>query len=196
MAADRLRLAVGRPLATILRELFDTRDPEIITQAIANYRAHYDRTAFDELVVYDGIPEALDVFRRAGHVMQIVTAKPGATARRVVDRAGIGDYFDAVHGPEPREDARDKSELVAAALAHAGAIPAEAVMIGDRAVDILAARAHGVSAVAVAWGYGGRDELVEANPDAVVERAGGLVRWVTAAAGSRTAGDSSERMLE
>jgi len=193
---DRLRLAVGRPLAVILRELFDSRDAGLIRSAVASYRAHYDRTAFDDLAAYDGIPEALDAFRRAGHTMQIVTAKPAATARRVVEAAGIGQYFDAVHGPDPLEDVRDKAGLVAAALAHAGAAPAEAVMIGDRAVDVLAARAHGVAAVAVAWGYGARRELVEARPDAVVEHATDLVRWVVSAAALQTAGDEPEHMLE
>lgn len=193
---DRLRLAVGRPLAAILRELFDSRDAELIRSAVASYRLHYDRTAFDDLIAYDGIADALEAFRRSGHAMQIVTAKPAATARRVVKAAGIGQYFDAVHGPDPHEDVRDKAGLVAAALAHAHAAPAEAVMIGDRAVDVAAARAHGVAAVAVAWGYGARRELLDARPNAVVEHVSDLVRWVADAAVSAPAGDDPERVLE
>ncbi len=51
-------------------------------------------------------------------------------------------------------------------------------MIGDRAEDVHAARANGVRAVAAAWGYGRREELVAARPDLVAETVADFVRWV------------------
>ena len=40
-----------------------------------------------------------------------------------------------------------------------------AVMIGDRAVDIEAAKINGMQSVGVSWGFGSRDELLAAKPD-------------------------------
>jgi phosphoglycolate phosphatase len=41
-------------------------------------------------------------------------------------------------------------------------------MIGDRAEDILGARANGLDAVGAAWGFGSREELVEAGAKSVL----------------------------
>ncbi len=43
--------------------------------------------------------------------------------------------------------------MLEAALFEAGALPAQAVMIGDTGFDMAMARSAGVRAVGVAWGY-------------------------------------------
>ena len=48
--------------------------------------------------------------------------------------------------------------------------PERAVMIGDRGVDMRAARHHGVKALGVRWGYGSEDELREAGAQAICDR--------------------------
>jgi phosphoglycolate phosphatase len=42
-------------------------------------------------------------------------------------------------------------------------------MVGDRVHDVEGARANGLLAIAVAWGYGSTEELRAAAPDYVVE---------------------------
>jgi phosphoglycolate phosphatase-like HAD superfamily hydrolase len=44
-------------------------------------------------------------------------------------------------------------------------------MVGDRAEDISAARAHGVRGVAAGWGHGSRAELAAAAPNYLAETA-------------------------
>ena len=41
-------------------------------------------------------------------------------------------------------------------------------MIGDRAVDITAAKANGLASIAVLWGHGSREELQAARPDVLI----------------------------
>ena len=54
-------------------------------------------------------------------------------------------------------------------------IPAEtAVMIGDRAVDMIAARANGARSIGVLWGYGSEAELVDADADILCAAPGEL----------------------
>ena len=74
-----------------------------------------------------------------------------------------------------------KTETVGLALRglglepEAGRAPA-AVMIGDRRHDVDAARHHGLPVVAVAWGFGTREELAAAAPDALAATPEDLVR--------------------
>ena len=47
--------------------------------------------------------------------------------------------------------------------------PAASVMVGDTALDIEAGRANGVRTIGCTWGYGSRDELVQAGADELVD---------------------------
>ena len=55
------------------------------------------------------------------------------------------------------------------ALLDQGTIGPASTMIGDRAVDIEAARVNGLGAVGVLWGHGTRAELLRAAPDRLLE---------------------------
>jgi phosphoglycolate phosphatase len=53
-------------------------------------------------------------------------------------------------------------------------------MVGDRADDVRAARAHGVRAVGVEWGNGTTSELEAAGAHFVATHVGELIGWVDA----------------
>jgi phosphoglycolate phosphatase len=57
--------------------------------------------------------------------------------------------------------------MLEAALAEFGAAADEAVMIGDTSFDMAMARAAGVRAIGVAWGYHSPAELREAGAETV-----------------------------
>ena len=57
--------------------------------------------------------------------------------------------------------------MLEAALFEVGAAPGDAVMIGDTVFDVDMARAAGVRAIGVDWGYHAADELREAGAERV-----------------------------
>jgi phosphoglycolate phosphatase len=177
----RLRSMVGAPLTTIFRVLLDSDEAALLDRAVAAYRARFNAIGMFENQVFPGIPEALHTFRQFGHSLQVVTAKPAVSARRVVEHFALDGYFEAIHGPELTDRSCNKADLVKAALKVAGVHAAQAVMVGDRAEDVGAARAHGVRAVGAGWGYGSRAELTAAEPDYVAETVSDLVGWVQSA---------------
>ena len=69
-------------------------------------------------------------------------------------------FFEFVSGPTIP---MPKSEQLLALLS-AGAIDADALMIGDRSVDLQAAHSNGLSSAGVLWGYGDHDELAQEGP--------------------------------
>ena len=44
-------------------------------------------------------------------------------------------------------------------------ISGNAIMIGDRAIDLIAAKANGLAKAAVLWGYGDEKELLAEKPE-------------------------------
>jgi phosphoglycolate phosphatase len=180
---EQLRRFVGARLTTIFGTLLQSEDEAVVDRAVDIYRPLFDEAGIFESRVFPGIPEALATLRDAGHSLQVVTVRSIDSARLVVRHFGIDRYFDAVHGPARSERTGDKAALVRAALDLAGAGSREAIMIGDRAEDIRAARAHGIQAVAVGWGYGAPEELREAGPDYFAPTVADLVAYATQPAG-------------
>jgi phosphoglycolate phosphatase-like HAD superfamily hydrolase len=61
-------------------------------------------------------------------------------------------------------EVRGKAAMIEQALQQ-GRLARPAVLVGDRAEDIRAAKACGLASVAVAWGNGGAADLNAENPD-------------------------------
>jgi phosphoglycolate phosphatase len=57
--------------------------------------------------------------------------------------------------------------MIEAALAEAGADAATSMMIGDTSYDMIMARAAGVTAVGVTWGYHCAEDLLAAGADVI-----------------------------
>jgi phosphoglycolate phosphatase len=112
--------------------------------------------------------------------LYVATAKARTYAVRVLEHFGLSGYFDGVYGPglDGRFDA--KAELIHHLLDVERVAPDQALMVGDRAVDVLAARANGLAGVGVLWGYGSREELVEAGALELCEAPEHLVRCLPA----------------
>ena len=72
----------------------------------------------------------------------------------------------------------DKARLIAAVLRIERLDPNDCTMVGDRSHDVIGARANGLRAIGVLWGYGSRDELAAAGADALVATPGDLVNSV------------------
>jgi phosphoglycolate phosphatase len=95
--------------------------------------------------------------------LYVVTSKPRVFAERIVTHFGLGDYLQTVYGSELDGTRSDKGDLIAYALEQSGLAAAETVMVGDRRYDIIGALRHQVWPVGVLWGYGSRQELVQAG---------------------------------
>jgi phosphoglycolate phosphatase len=164
---DVLGAHVGTPLRTAFGTLLNTREPAPIAEALALYRERYAVAGLYENAVYPAIPETLDHLARRAR-LYVATQKLAPYAERVLDHFGLRRFFAAVWGTD--DGPLDDKRAVIAALLRAERIrPAEALMIGDRALDVLAARASDVRTLGVLWGYGSREELLEARADGLCE---------------------------
>ena len=101
---DALATYVGPPLRGTLSTLLDTRDPTLIEEALAHYRARYDDVGLFENRVYDGVPEMLDATARPRAPMFVATAKPQHAAVRIVEHFGLARHFAGIYGAEPGDD--------------------------------------------------------------------------------------------
>jgi len=180
-AADLVRF-VGPPLRESFAILLATADDSRLDEAMSAYRARFETTGIFENAVCPGIPAALETLSRNGYHLSVVTAKPAVFARRVLQHFGLDGYFGGVYGPDLSSRGYSKASLIRTALETTGCPPESVCMIGDRGEDITGARANGVHAIAIAWGYGTDVELEAARPDRMVRSAAELLEYLEGAA--------------
>jgi phosphoglycolate phosphatase len=157
--ADDLVFAIGPPLRASLAQLLGSHAPETVEKALAHFRERFAEVGLFENRPYDGIVEALDTIAASGALLVVATSKPHLYARRIVEHFGLGAHFSHVYGCELDGTREDKRDLIPHILSHHGIDAGDAVMIGDRGVDMHAARHHGLTAMGALWGYGSREEL-------------------------------------
>jgi phosphoglycolate phosphatase len=172
-ALDRLAVAcpadevlasfIGPPLRGTLAALLQTRDGGLIERAMALYRERYGEVGLFENEVYQGVPEMLETVRAQTSALFVATAKPREYAERIARHFGLDRHVARIYGAELGGRFDDKADLLAHLLAAEGVRPDAAVMVGDRASDIRAARVNGVGAIGILWGYGSEAELVDAG---------------------------------
>ena len=174
-ALDRLRVScpsddvlasyIGPPLRGTFATLLDTSDAERIEEALRLYRRRFADTGLYENKVYEGVPAMLDTVGHVACAAYVATSKPAVYAERIVSHLRLGHHFRKVYGAELDGRWDDKAELLAYLLATEGVGPSASVMIGDRAADIMAAKANEVRSIGVLWGYGSETELTDAGAD-------------------------------
>lgn len=143
-------------------------DPEVAA-CIDAYRSVYASVSLRDTPAYPGVHEALDTIAAAApeRRLGVATSKPRAFAEPLLDALGLRSRFEVVAAPELDLHVESKTVTVGAALDALGH-DGPATMVGDRHVDMEAARAYGLRAVGVTWGFGTADELRSAGADVLV----------------------------
>ncbi len=147
---------IGDGVAALVARAFVRRGVAQDAAALPAFSADYAARVAEESVPYPAIPAVLDQLAGAGWRFAVCTNKPEAMARRLLETLGLAHRFAAIGGGDSFPVRKPDPAHVVATLAAAGAIPAQAVMVGDHANDILAGRAAGLPAIFAAWGYGPR----------------------------------------
>ena len=160
---DVLASFIGPPIRGAFATLLATSDRSLIERAIALYREEYGERGLFENEIYTGVAQMLDQACELASAAFVATAKLKIYADRIVRRLGLERYFAGVYGPDLSGRLDDKADLLAHLLASENVSPERAVMIGDRAGDVVSARANRVRSIGVLWGYGSESELKNAG---------------------------------
>ena len=176
---DELTWCIGPPLrASFVTMLGGETHADL---AVSLYRERFSDVGLYENSLYPGIQDILTALRRSGRRMFVATSKPGIFAVRIIEHFGLADCFERVFGSELDGTRVHKSDLLAYALDKTGVEASGALMIGDRSHDMIGAKNNGMDALGVLYGYGSREELIEAgashlcaSPRAVLDHIKGL----------------------
>jgi len=157
LAPEQIHALIGPPLRRGFAQLLAPHHN--VEEAVQLYRELYGAKGMLDATLYPGIGDALQVLRARHERLYVCTAKVTKFARPILEHFGLAHLFDAIFGADLEGRFDDKADLIAQMLTEAAIDPKRAVMVGDRANDVLAAARNGIVCVGALWGYGSAEEL-------------------------------------
>lgn len=174
---DAYRAFVGEGVEVLVRRAAPeaTRTDEDLARLAAKVRAEYAAHYADKTRPYPGVPEALQELGRRGLRLAVLSNKPHDGTLRVVE-ALLGQIaFEAVLGARDGVPKKPDPSGALEIASQLGLPPTQFLYVGDTNIDMATARAAGMHAVGVTWGFRTAGELWEAGAHAVIGRPEELV---------------------
>ncbi len=165
-------------------DLADRIRPE---RVLASMDEHYAVTTGTTGVPYPGARQALQALRRAGVRLACVTNKEARHAERVLRAHGLDGAFDLVLGGDTLPVKKPDAAVLRHVVRHFRGSAERTAHVGDSRVDVEAARAAGVAAWAVPYGYNAGEPIGTARPDLVFASLDDVARHVLGSAPARHA---------
>jgi len=154
---------IGLPLANMFELLWNTKDETLIANGVKWFREYYAEHGVYEACLYEGTQEMLQRLKDCGYVLDIVSSKPVKFIEDISARLGIADYFTHVSGVGMVVRSLSKAERMKSFIEEYGLDAQSVVMVGDSTQDVVAANFNNVRCIGVTYGFGTKDDLVEAG---------------------------------
>lgn len=138
--------------------------PEKADEFVTVYREHYRTVCNEKTVLVPHAKEAVELMARHAR-LGVVTTKTARFSWEILKHLGVGGYFETVVGFEEVKNPKPHPEPILLALERLGYPTGQKWMIGDTPLDILAARAAGVTPLGVLSGYATEAELLSHQCD-------------------------------
>lgn len=163
---EEMRTFVGPPLGESFMRYGVPQ--ERVEEAIAVYRSRYIPIGKFENHPYPGIRELLEQLKQHGHTLFVATSKPEAMSIEILEHFDLAKYFRQICGATMDGTRSSKASVIEYLIAGNGR-DGQMIMVGDTKFDILGAKAHGIPAVGVAWGYGAVSQMQQAGAAAIAQ---------------------------
>ncbi|QYX56736.1 HAD-IA family hydrolase [Roseovarius sp. SCSIO 43702] len=163
---------VGLSLPEAMLRLAPDRDEAVRARMVAGYKDAYMTLRARSGVAQSSpfYPGARAILDRLGAVPDVLLGVATGKSQRGLDKLIEGHGLQGVFVTRQVADhhpSKPHPAMIEAALSETGVDAQDAVMVGDTVYDLDMARAAGVTAIAVSWGYHPPDTLRHA--DAVID---------------------------
>jgi phosphoglycolate phosphatase len=176
---EQSRRVVGLSLVEAMEVLHPPGTPEQHLELAESYKSAFQdmrvRGAVDE-PLFEGVAELLDRLEADGWLLGVATGKSDRGLDLCLACHGYGSRFVTLQTAD-RHPSKPNPSMIHQAMAEAGAEPGTTMMIGDTSYDIAMARAAGVTAIGVAWGYHEPEELWAAGAHHVAGHPLEVLEW-------------------
>lgn len=172
---ERLKRYIGYNLEFIFSEVTGKRDKAFIKKCVESYQDRFLKEGIAEHRLYPGIVGLLEAASQKA-TLYIASIKPTESCEKVLEHLGVRKLFKAVYGGDQKGCNGEKSCVLRKVMKDEKLT--DAMIVGDRGVDVEAAKKVKCRSVGVTYGYGTKDELTKAGADVVAETVGELRQYL------------------
>ncbi len=168
---EDVRRAIGNGARSLVKRSMPEPDASCEDKALAVFRSYdmaYSYTYLHTRECYDGIPETVAALKERGYRLAVLSNKQDPFVKGLIKQLLPEGEMEIVMGQTKLPTKPDPTvpRLISLRLC----VPPEAcAMIGDSEVDIQTAKNAGMLAVGCSWGYRGREALMAAGADVIVD---------------------------
>ncbi len=181
---DGIRAMVGDGAAKLVERGFaDTGDavtPAALPGLVQRFLLHYAAGQHAMTQPFPCVIDTLAALHEQGCRLGVCTNKPHGPTLEILELFGLTRFFGAVTGGDSLPVRKPDPGHLLGTLELLGAAAEDAVMIGDSANDVAVARAAGVPAIVVRYGYT-RTPVEELGADAIIDRFDEIIPWLGSA---------------
>lgn len=172
---ERLKRYIGFSLEQIFADITKRKDKRFIKTCVDCYRERFHKEGIAEHRLYPGIVGLLEAASKGGNLV-VASIKPQVSCDMVLDHLGIKPFFTSIYGSELGGKLGNKLDIIKHVMKKEGV--KQGVVIGDRGIDIEAAKKCSCTSIGVSYGYGTKEELVAAGADKIAETVGELRQYI------------------
>jgi phosphoglycolate phosphatase len=173
---DTVRTWIGGGARNLVAHAIDAARlaPNMVDVVLARFRVHYAAAPIVETRLYPGLAPVLDELVGADLRLAVLTNKPHDLAVRICAPLLAPWPFGMIVGQRPGIALKPDPGAALEIAAQLGIPPEDCAFVGDSAVDLETARAAGMRAIGVSWGFRPRAELEACHPWLVIDEPAGL----------------------
>lgn len=181
---EKTRRVVGLSLVEAMRAMLPEADAATHAALAEDYKLAFHRLRGQGLVeepLYEGIAGLIEALDADGWLLGVATGKSDRGLGICLERHGLRPRFVTLQTAD-RHPSKPHPSMIELAMAEAGAAPETTIMIGDTSYDMAMARAAGVTAIGVGWGYHDAQELLDAGAHYVAADPADIIAFTKALA--------------
>lgn len=162
-------LFVGDGMYKLCERALPENSKERVQELLTLYNDYYIEHCCVLTKPYDGIPQVLEELKLYGIKIAVLSNKPHPQTMNVIEKLFGDDIFDYVLGQKPEFPVKPNPAALLHVLESVGVSRDASVNIGDSNVDIILGRNSGIDSIGAAWGFRGREELIDAGAERIAD---------------------------
>lgn len=178
----QIRGVIGLPLPVMFHTLSGDEDAARAEAFVRHFVSRADEIMVQSTRIYPEVPGLLAALREQGLAVAIVSTKFRHRIDAILTRAGLRSQVDVIVGGDDVQRHKPDPEGITQALGHLGLGAAQAIYVGDHAVDAQAAEGAGTGFIGMVSGTTSFDAWSAAGKMAVTHHVSEVADLVAGAA--------------
>ena len=174
---DEVRSFVGNGVRKLVySSVPENTDDEIAERCLSVFKEYYKSNSLVETKPYDGIIPMLEILKKQGVKIAVVTNKMHEAAEEIV-KIFFVNLTDITLGQIDGVAQKPQPDGIYHVLEKLGVSKEKSVYVGDSEVDCITAKNAGIPCIGVTWGFRDKSVLIENGADYIADNPDDVIKY-------------------